>query len=83
MGVREPNRDIGIDFTCQDCPNDGWGPMLRSEIWNKIVPVGNHCRYFLCQSCMEQRLGRAIVKGDLRDCPMNQRHSCYVAHGRM
>lgn len=72
-----------IDFTCQDCTNDGWGPMLTTAVWNKVVPVGNHCRFFLCQSCMELRLGRRLRQGDLRDCPMNMCHPCYTPNGVM
>lgn len=63
------------DIVCVDCGGCGWGPMLEPCVWEKIVPRGqNHRRYFLCQPCMEKRLGRKLVGNDLRDCPMNYLH---------
>lgn len=80
-GTHGPKPDYLI---CHGCGEDGWGPMLLSKIWNSIVkPADNHCRYFLCQVCMEKRLGRRLKLGDLRDCPVNYHHPLYVKHGRV
>lgn len=73
---------------CQLCMNEGWGPMLTTELWRKIEPGPLHpsqpsCRIFLCEDCMEHKLGRKITGGDLRDCPMNYSHRAYLPNGAM
>lgn len=76
-GTRGPKPPYVI---CVDCGGDGWGPMLRTSLWNLIAPA-NHNRYFLCENCMESRLLRKLKPGDLRDCPMNYFHPCYLNNG--
>lgn len=81
--------------TCCDCWGDGWGPMLRSEVWRKIEPQvqtlyfvrsqPNLYRWgkFLCEPCVEKRLGGPVCSYHLRDCPMNSNHPNYIPHGGM
>ncbi len=71
---------------CWDCSGPGWGPMLTSELWFRIVdhlPFVASFGFFLCQPCMEKRIGRPLAKGDLRDCPMNHGHPMYVRNNQM
>lgn len=77
---------------CSDCFGDGWGPMLRDVVWNTIEPPvvtmyilasqPDLIRWgrFLCEPCIEKRLGTPIEWFHLRDCPMNVNHPKYKPH---
>ncbi len=69
---------------CADCGNNGWGPMLTAKTWKSIVKKKKdryNVYFFLCETCMEKRLGRSLISTDIRDCPPNYYHPEYEAHG--
>lgn len=64
-------------FECDACDAPGWGPMLKEEVWAVIKPVHPKQSFgtgFLCQQCMERRLGRHLTASDLSLVPMNYLH---------
>jgi hypothetical protein len=71
IGAMDPARER--KFLCQVC-NDrqGFGPVLRDEIWDAIAP---NPQGVMCLDCMRIRmtacLGRKLVDDDLIDCPRN------------
>lgn len=70
------------DIKCNGCGGNGWGPMLRAIVWRKVChPSMGGLGFFLCEPCIEKRLGRPLLGTDLRDCPMNRLHRKYLAHG--
>jgi hypothetical protein len=61
-------------YLCQICDDQqGFGPMLRDEVWDAIAP---NPRGMMCLDCMQIRatacLRRKLKNADLRaDCPYN------------
>jgi hypothetical protein len=55
------------------CQNHGYGPMLRSIVWNRHFAGVS----FACEPCMVRRLGRPLGPRDLRNCLMNLVHPAY------
>ncbi len=58
---------------CKDCGKDTYIDekdyyMVTEKIWKKF---GLNGRGMLCMNCMELRLGRKLIKTDLRKCDLN------------
>lgn len=69
-----------LTFKCWICrTGNGWGPMLTTRLWRSNFPK----LALVCESCMVRKIGRPLTSKDLRDCPMNEGHRLYEAHGLM
>lgn len=55
-------------LVCEQC-NDVWPNMimLKEDVWLSIAEKEE----FLCEECIEKRLGRPLTGWDLKDCPLN------------
>jgi hypothetical protein len=66
---------MGQAPNCKDCNKpiyvDDNMVMIKDELWNKIV---DDKKIFLCDLCMEERLGRKITQEDFKSkgIPCNQ-----------
>lgn len=78
-------------IVCSNCFSDkGYGPMLRTIVWNAIEPSistmyvddDQNIRWgkFLCEDCVDKLLGGTRWY-HLRDCPGNHDHPAYQPHG--
>ena len=71
IGAMHPKRERL--YLCQICDDQqGFGPMLRDEVWDAIAP---NPRGMMCLDCMRIRatacLGRKLTNSDLTDCSYN------------
>lgn len=89
------NKQVPPHIVCCDCFGPGWGPMLQTKVWKSIEPNVSvfefipkdvplpvvYPRKYLCEPCIEKRLGHPVTSDELRDCPMNIGHPAYKPHG--
>ena len=62
--IQEEMDEYYNTVSCEDCGSTKPGPWLRDEVFNSISTNGDGSSY-LCEPCMETRLGRSIDDNDL------------------
>lgn len=74
------NSHVPADIQCDSCASNGWGPMIYDHLWYKVEPKVKKPKYrkFLCQVCMESKLGRKLTARDLKTVAMNRHHELLV-----
>lgn len=82
VSMNEPPPDRINAWKCDtvNCINNGYGPMLRTVVWN--AHFGRDAQ-FQCLRCIMKKLGRPIGPRDLRDCRMNEWHPAFQPHDMM
>jgi hypothetical protein len=73
---------IRQQFLCMDCGCDTSGGcssvrtgngdyyMVHDELWDSVVP---ETRGMLCLACLGKRLGRPVIRADLKNLPINDK----------
>jgi len=65
--------DIGSAFTCRDCEGSTENYMVHNALWGEFVPEDDHQGgFFICLTCLEDRMGRELTIKDFTDKPINR-----------